>query len=121
MPLYPNKDHTLNRQTGNYLAFDMDRTGNDRAVLVSDHYDLDASRSFCLSFFYQFNLDASSQGNPRFEVYASENGFGQAGLIHKIGQVIGKQGGTADWTPFSVTGKSKTRDSKLMWFYLVCN
>ena len=84
-PNYPEYDHTLNKISGNYLVFNTDppRDRYDRAVLVSDHYDIDPNnRSLCLKFFYYafksliFYPDADSRDTTpftRLEIFQSES------------------------------------------------
>ena len=114
-PLYPQLDHTLGQRSGNYLLLKAQtpRSQADRAVLVSDHYDIDSNRSFCLNLFYYIK-NQNNYGTSRFELFQAENN----NLYKKIGQVIG-QTSTTGWTAFNVTATAMSTASKNMWFYLV--
>ena len=116
-PLYSQMDHTLGKVSGNYLLLKAQSPRNvgDRAILVSDHYDIDSNRSFCLQFYYMFGKQ-DNQGSSRFEIYQGENN----GIYTKIGQVIGTVANST-WIPFNVTAKPSSTTSKNMWFYLVTN
>ena len=113
---YPSADHTLNKRSGNYLLLDglsPQKTG-DRAVLVSDHYDIDKNRSFCLSFYYFMNTPTAGGDKNRIEIYQSEGN----GQVYKIGDIrlsLPRQ----EWLQFNVTATAKNTTAKNMWFYLV--
>ena len=97
----------------------------DRAVLVSDHYDIDNSRSFCVKFFYQIKSQSAVGRTSKLEVFqtddylfSSQGDFSLVKRIAKIGEV-GGSGSTLDWTQFNVTAKPSNAGSVNMWFYLV--
>ena len=117
--LFPTIDHTLSKSSGNYLLMKggSPRKVGDRAILVSDHYDIDSSRSLCLQFYYYFKNQYTSLSNPpRFEVYLGEDY--STNVYRKIGQVIGTITNTS-WTKFEITATAITTNSKNLWFYLV--
>ena len=112
---YPRTDNTLNRASGNYLLMTAQSPQKvaDRAVIVSDHYDIDGNRSFCLSFFYY--LKSSSSPSFHLEIFQSE-AYSQ---VYKIAEIVSTKT-TFVWTKFNVTAKAKNSSSTNMWFYLVC-
>ena len=114
----PASDHTLGKRAGNYLLLNIryPRLVGDRAVLVSDHYDIDSNRSFCFQLYYYFK-NSGSPGDSRFEVYQAENN----NQYQKVGQVIEGTSNNKGWTKFEVTAKAMSTYSKNMWFYLVCD
>ena len=114
--LYPTTDHTLGKRSGNYLLLKAEspRRISDRAVLVSDHYDIPTSGSFCVKLYYFFN-NMNRVGASRFEFYQAENNE----HYKKLAEVIGTTSNTT-WVQFQVTAKAMSTSSKNMWFYLVC-
>ena len=113
--LYPSVDHTLGKKSGNYLVFKAQSPQNplDRAVLVSDHYDIDSSRSFCLKFYY-YAKTSFSKVNSKIEVYQGENN----NKYKKIAQVVAYKS-TNTWQEIRVSAKAMSTASKNIWFYLV--
>lgn len=115
--LYPERDHTLNKPSGNYLIMKANGVRNtwDRAVLVSDRFDLDSNRSFCLKLFYYVknNNEFGNEGS-KFEIFQSES-YNQ---VKKIGEVSGTNH-TTSWVPLSVTATPISTQSNTIWFYLV--
>lgn len=114
-PSYPAYDHTLKRASGNYLLLrtsSQQRVG-DRAILVSDHYDIDQkNNTFCFELYYL--MINNILGMPgRFEIYQSESST----KTKKIGEVVGNV--TNDWVKYEVTAKPIDSSSIDMWFYLV--
>ena len=115
--LFPPRDHTLGKAAGNYLVMKANekRTVSDRALLVSDHYQLDPTRSFCFKLFYYIkNKPEAGMRGSKFEVFQSEN----YAKIMKIGEVLGSSS-TTDWMQFNVTARAQNTTSINLWFYLV--
>ena len=115
-PSYPKTDHTLNKASGNYLLMTtkFPRQVADRAVLVSDHYDIDNNRSFCLSFFYFTRATSNMGTDVRLEVYQAEANTN----LYKIGEILSITF-TGGWKKYWITAKAKSALSTNMWFYLV--
>jgi hypothetical protein len=115
---YPKIDHTLNQATGSYLLLRAEppRKVGDRAVLMSDRYDIDPNnRMFCLKFFYFMKNMAQYDINSKIEIFQSENFM----LIQKVFQLSVIFNPNPNWTPFNITVKPENISSTNMWFYLV--
>ena len=113
--LFPQRDHTLNKVSGNYLLFDgrSPRTYYDRAIIVSDHYEITPqNRSLCLKFYYYYK--SSNYFKFYLDIYQSES-FGN---VTKIRQII-DDSSNDDWTLYNITAHSLNTTSTNMWFYLV--
>jgi hypothetical protein len=114
---YPVVDHTLNKPMGNYLLLRADepRKLGDRAVLMSDRYDIDPNnRTFCLKFFSLLKNTAKFFVYSKLEIFQSEN-YKQ---VKKIYQISGFNP-RSDWMAFNITVKPENPNSINMWFYLV--
>lgn len=113
---YPQKDHTINQRAGRYLLLrnEQPRSPGDRAVLMSDRYDIDPkNRSFCVSFYYYIN-SPNLYFPTKLELFQSED-YRQ---VIKIKQISDFQM-SKDWTKVSVTAQPLNKTSTIMWFYLV--
>jgi len=114
---YPKVDHTLNQAIGSYLLLraESPRRVGDRAVLMSDRYDLNPqNKAFCLKFYYFFKNSAIYSMYSKLEVYQSE--------IYKTTRKIWQISGyypNPSWVAFNITVRPENISSTNMWFYLV--
>ena len=117
-PLYPQRDHTLNMLSGNYLLLRavQPRQVYDRAIVVSDHFKITPqNRSLCLKFFYYITYQTFGQFS-HLEIYQAEN----INTIKKIGQISSSLSPN-QWTLYNITARALNSSSTNMWFYLVLN
>jgi len=116
---YPRIDHTLSQPTGSYLLLraESPRRSGDRAVLMSDRYDINPNnRMFCLKFFYFMKNMAQYPLNSKIEIFQSED----YKLVQKVDELSAIFDPNPKWTPFNITVKPENISSTNMWFYLVC-
>jgi hypothetical protein len=116
---YPRIDHTLNQAIGSYLLLraESPRRLGDRAVLMSDRYDINPNnRTFCLKFFYFMKNIAQFNFNSKIEIFQSEN----YKLVKKVAQLSANYNPNPNWTPFNITLQPENISSTNMWFYMVC-
>lgn len=115
---YPTLDHTLEKPIGNYLLLraDAPRKLGDRAVLMSDRYDIDPNnRTFCLKFFYFLRNTGNFNVYSKLEIFQSEN-YKQVKKIYQISSTLNSR---PQWMAFNITVKPEYPNSINMWFYLV--
>jgi hypothetical protein len=115
---YPTFDHTLYQSVGSYLLLraDYPRRLGDRAVLMSDRYDLDPqNKAICLKFFYFIKNSAQYSVYSKLEVFQSET----YKTTKKIWQIPGYPS-SPNWMAFNITVRPENISSTNMWFYLVC-
>ena len=112
--IYPGIDHTLNSYYGSYLLLknESPRKVGDRAVIMSDRYDISKSKALCLRFFYWLKNVGSIQTNSKLGVYQSENYTN----VRKIGEYSGL---TNTWASVNITIVPENTSSTDMWIYLV--
>jgi hypothetical protein len=116
---YPTVDHTLNKPIGNYLLLRADepRKPGDRAVLMSDRYDIDPNnRTFCLKFFYFLRDTGNFDLYSKLEIFQSEN-YKQVKKIYQISSA--PQNSIPHWMAFNITVRPENPNSINLWFYLV--
>ena len=116
---YPSFDHTFGKANGYYLLLkaDASRTEGQRAILMSDRYDIDPNdRKLCLSFYYYFKKSDDSSAQTQLDVYQSE----QISNVFKIIKILSPIKSVDKWIPFNITVRPIVKNSTNIWFYLVC-
>lgn len=113
-PNYPQKDHTLNSASGSYLLLrnDPPRKAYDRAVLISDRFDVNGTDGLCMRFFLYLG-GSNPSISSKLSAYTSEN-------YTTVRLVYSHTGTSNSWFSWNVSIPAQSPNTRNMWLYLVC-
>src|SRR5579883_2365080 len=112
---YPAIDHTLRTYYGSYLLLknESPRKAGDRAVLMSDRYDITSSKAICFRFNYWLKNIVPVTTYSKLGVFQSEN-YTQ---VKKIAEYA--LANTNTWVQVNLTIVPENKSSSDIWIYLV--